>query len=150
MTDDAGIERIACGLIDRTLPKQEWTHRAHFAAALWLLSHPDVLVKAGGMAPVIRRYNEATGVWNTDSGGYHETITQASLRGAAAMLAANPGGCLADVLDKLMSGPLGDKRWPLAYWSEARLMSVEARRSWLEPDLSPLPWPPLAQNGEEG
>ena len=71
MTDDAGIERIACGLIDRTLPKPEWTHRAHFAAALWLLSHPDVLAKAGGMAPIIRQYNEATGVRNNDSGGYH-------------------------------------------------------------------------------
>ena len=100
MTDDAGIERIACGLIDRTLPKQEWTHRAHFAAALWLLSHPDVLVKAGGMAPIIRQYNEATGVWNTDSGGYHETITQASLRGAAVMLADNPDGSLAGILDR--------------------------------------------------
>lgn len=150
MTDDAGIERIARGLIDRTLPKPEWTHRAHFAAALWLLSHPDVLAEAGGMAPLIRRYNEATGVANTDSGGYHETITQASLRGACAMLADNPDGSLADILDVLMDGPLGDKRWPLAYWSETRLMSAEARRSWMEPDLSPLPWPPLAPHGEAG
>lgn len=153
-TSDDGIERLALGLIDCSLPKPEWTHRAHFAAALWLLAHPGVLAQAGGMAPLIRRYNEATGVANTDSAGYHETITQASLRGAAAALAEHAGQSLGEVLDRLMAGPLGDKRWPLAHWSEARLLSVEARRGWVEPDLAPLPWsplaPPLAPPGEAG
>ena len=32
---DADIERIALGVVDRTLPKPEWTHAAHFAAALF-------------------------------------------------------------------------------------------------------------------
>ncbi|ANY19826.1 hypothetical protein A6F68_01309 [Tsuneonella dongtanensis] len=141
ITSDDEIDRIARGLIDCTLPKPEWTHRAHFAAALWLLAHPEVLAREGGMAPLIRRYNEATGVANTATGGYHETITLASLRGAAAVLAAHPGAPLGTVLDALMSGPLGDKRWPLVYWSEARLMSPEARLAWVEPDLAPLPWP---------
>lgn len=141
MTDEVEVERIALGLIDRSLPKVEWNHRAHFAAALWLLAHPDVLARAGGMAPLIRAYNEATGGENTDSAGYHETITQASLRGAAAALAENAGLPLGAVLDRLMAGPLGDKNWPLTHWSKQRLMSVEARRGWLEPDLAPLPWP---------
>ena len=30
---DTDIDRIARGVIDRTLPKAEWTHAAHFAAA---------------------------------------------------------------------------------------------------------------------
>jgi hypothetical protein len=141
LTGEAEIERIALGLIDCTLPKPEWTHRAHFAAALWLLAHTDVLANAGGMAPLIRAYNEATGGENTDSAGYHETITQASLRGAAAALADHAGHRLGAVLDRLIAGPLGDKRWPYRYWSEARLMSVEARRTWVDPDLAPLPWP---------
>mgnify|MGYP006179682297 CR=1 FL=1 len=139
MTDDAGIERIACGLIDRTLPKQEWTHRAHFAAALWLLSHPDVLAKAGGMAPIIRRYNEATGVRNTDSGGYHETITQASLRMAARALAEAEGAPLSAVLAGMMAGPCGRSGWIFDYWTKERLMSPEARREWTAPDIQSLP-----------
>ena len=146
--DDDEIERIARGLLDLSLPKPEWTHRAHFAAALWLLAHPEVLAHEGGMAPIIRRYNEATGVANTNSGGYHETITQASLSGAAAYLAQADRGTLTAVLARLMAGPLGDKRWPLTYWSEGRLMSARARRNWLEPDIAPLPWPLLAQSGE--
>jgi hypothetical protein len=40
----------------------------------------------------------------------------------------------------LMSSPLGKSDWPLAYWTRARLFSVEARRSWVEPDLEPLPF----------
>ena len=140
-TTDHEIERIARGLIDCTRPKPEWTHRAHFAAALWLLAHPDVLAREGGMARLIRRYNEATGVPNTDTDGYHETITRASMRGAAAVFAANEGEPLGIVLDRLMAGPLGDTNWPLAYWSEPRVMSAEARRDWVEPDLAPLPWP---------
>jgi len=28
-------ERVASALIDRTLPKAEWTHEAHLRAGLW-------------------------------------------------------------------------------------------------------------------
>ncbi len=34
---DEEIEFLGKRLLDRTLPKSEWTHRAHFAATLWLL-----------------------------------------------------------------------------------------------------------------
>jgi hypothetical protein len=145
-TSDAEIERVARALLDRTLPYAEWTHAAHFAAALWLLRHPDVLFAHGGIEPVIRRYNEAVGVPNSDKRGYHATITIASLQGAAQWLAAQPGDALAAVHAALMVSPLGRPRWLLEHWSEARLMSVAARRAWLEPDLAPLPYPPLAPN----
>jgi hypothetical protein len=82
---EAQIERIARGLIDRSLAKPEWTHAAHFAAALWLLRHRgDAAVRE--MPPLIRAYNEETGTANTDTTGYHETITLASLRAARAWL----------------------------------------------------------------
>jgi len=42
------------------------------------------------------------------------------------------------VNDALMAGPLGRSDWPLAYWSKARLFSVEARRGWVEPDVKPF------------
>lgn len=142
---EADIERIAAGVLARTHPYAEWTHAAHFAAALWLLRHPETLRANGGMEPIIRRYNEAVGVPNTDTRGYHATITEASLRAAAHALAeAGPDAPLAPVLAALLASPLGQSRWLLAHWSEPRLMSVAARRSWLEPDLVPLAYPPLA------
>ena len=142
---EADIERIAAGVLDRTHPYAEWTHAAHFAAALWLLRHPEILQRNGGMEPVIRRYNETVGVPNGETRGYHATITEASLRATAHALAeAGSSAPLAPILAALLVSPFGQSRWLLAHWSESRLMSVAARRGWLEPDLAPLPYPPLA------
>ena len=82
-SSDSEIDRIGRGLLDRSLPKAEWTHSGHFAAAVWVLRRPD-MDAARDMPGLIRAYNEATGVNNTDTTGYHETITQASLRAARA------------------------------------------------------------------
>src|ERR1700744_2336455 len=137
--DDAAVARVGFGLIDRSLPKREWTHAGHFAAALWLLRHrPE---RAGEMPALIRAYNEAAGPANTDSGGYPETITLASLRAGAALLARHPADLpLHTLVDLLMDSTLGRSDWLLAHWSRERLFSVAARRAWLEPDLAPLPW----------
>lgn len=136
--DDAAIERLGLALLDRSLPKPEWTHAAHFAAALWLLRDHGLAETTARMPAIIRAYNTATGVPNTDDSGYHETITLASLKAADALLASHAGEPLHRVLEALMAGPLGRSDWPLAYWSKARLFSVEARRAWVEPDLSPF------------
>lgn len=91
------------------------------------------------MPLLIRAYNEATGVANTDDGGYHETITLASIGAAAAFLAAQPATRpLHEVVDRLMATPLGHPDWLLAYWTKARLFSAAARRGWQEPDLRPF------------
>ena len=133
---DEEVAVIGRGLMTRTLPKADWTHAAHFAAALWLIAS-----NAGHTMPgLIRAYNEATGTANTDSSGYHETITQASLRAARAFLSERPHLPLHTVCNELMVSPLGKSDWLLAYWSRALLFSVEARRTWVEPDLWPLPW----------
>jgi hypothetical protein len=139
MFTEADIDRIGRSVETRTLPKCEWTHAAHFAAAIWVLTHPN-LVAERDMPAVIRRYNDATGTRNTDTTGYHETITQASIRVARAFLAKRPDAGRAETLSELLASPFGRSDWLLAYYSRARLFSVEARRGWVEPDLSPLPF----------
>jgi len=135
-TDEAAVARIGFGLIDRSLPKAEWTHAGHFAAALWLLRHEPEAGVRRRLPPMIRAYNEATGVPNTDSGGYHETITLASIAAARAFLDAGPPAApLHEVVDALMASRLGRPDWLLAFWSKDRLFSVAARRAWVEPDL---------------
>jgi hypothetical protein len=139
--DETEITAIGRGLLDRTLPKPCWTHAAHFAAAVWVLARRPDLAAERDLPGIIRAYNEATGVANTDTGGYHETITLASLRAARAFLAAlAPGTPLHEACNALMASPLGDKEWPLAYWSREVLFTKEARRAWREPDLEPLPF----------
>jgi len=138
LTDD-DIDRIGRGVVDRTLPKPQWTHAAHFAAAVWVLTRPH-LDAPRDMPGLIRAYNEATGVANTDTEGYHETITLASLRAARAWLDARPGAALSAVLSDLLASPCGRSDWLLAHWSRDVLFSPQARRAWIEPDLRPLPF----------
>lgn len=137
---DADIERIATRFVACDLPEAEWTHAAHFAATLWLLRH-DGADLSQRLPDLIRAYNVSVGGENTDNAGYHETITQASLRATAAQLAAHPADApLSDVLAALLRTELGSSKWILQHWSGERLFSVEARRTWLEPDLAPLPF----------
>ena len=137
---DEEVLAVARGLKDRTLPKPAWTHAAHFAAALSLLNDHSLEVVTRDFPELIRLYNEAIGVANTDSSGYHETITLASIRAAAWFLAKDPNRCLFETCNLLMASPLGKSDWLLAYYSRELLFSVEARRRWMDPDLQRLPF----------
>jgi hypothetical protein len=138
-TSDSEIDRIGRALRDRSLPKAEWNHAAHFAAAFWLLSSPETDAMRD-MPTLIRAYNDATGVPNTDTNGYHETITMASLRAARAWLLARPHVPVYVALNELLASDQGRSDWLLTYWSRPLLFSVTARRTWVEPDLKPLPF----------
>jgi len=138
-SSDSEIDRIGRGLLDRSLPKAEWTHAGHFAAAAWVLRRPD-MEATRDMPGLIRAYNEATGVNNTDTTGYHETITQASLRAARAWLRERPASALFEALNGLLSSEYGRSDWLLTHWSRQVLFSVTARRSWVDPDVRPLPF----------
>jgi len=90
---------------------------------------------AGGalahLRTAIPRYNEATGTANTDTGGYHDTITCYYVAAVGA-LAGVP-------LETVLAHSTCSRTAPLELWSRERLYSVEARRAWVEPDLQPLP-----------
>lgn len=139
--DDATIARIARGVTDRSLPKPEWTHAPHFALALWICRHRRDLMAAEAMRTLISSYNVATDTPNTDTSGYHHTITLASLRAADDHLRRlGPDVSLASALSALMDSPLGRPDWVLAHWRRETLFSPEARRAWRDPDLAPLPF----------
>jgi hypothetical protein len=140
-TTETEIETIGNGLLARTLPKPEWTHAAHFAAALWLLRRRSEMPASDHMPGIIRAYNEATGVANTATSGYHETITRASLAAAANHASAHPAAPLHILVNTLLAGPCGNKDWLLAYWSRALLFTPRARAIWVPPDLADFPFP---------
>jgi hypothetical protein len=138
---DLEVERIGTAFMERSLPKREWTHAGHFAAVLYLLRHHPEWDIAVAMPPLIRAYNEATGVANTDTGGYHETITLASIRAARHTLNALDSAVpLHRVVNSLMASELGRSDWLLRYWRRPILFSVAARRRWVDPDLRHLPF----------
>lgn len=138
---DQDVAALGRGLLDRTLPKAAWTHAAHLAAAAWLLAARPDLDAEQVMPGIIRAYNEATGTANTDTGGYHHTITLASLRAVRDFLARLPAGTPLNVAcEHLLSSPYGNKAWLLEFWTAEVLFSSNARRAWVPPDRAPLPF----------
>jgi hypothetical protein len=139
-TSDAEIVRIGDGLMARTLPRADWTHEAHLAATTYLLlRRPDIDVDKA-LPGIIRAYNESVGGVNSDSEGYHETITRAFLRGVRLFLAgADIDEPLHELVNELLLSPMGRRDWPLRFYSPERLFSVEARREFVPPDVAALP-----------
>ena len=139
-TSDAEIERIGEGLLARTLPRAEWTHEAHLAATTYLLlRRPDVDIDKR-LPGIIRCYNESAGGVNSDTEGYHETITRVFLHGVRLFLSeADTSEPLHELVNDLLLSPMGKRDWPLRFYSPGRLFSVEARREWAKPDLASLP-----------
>jgi len=137
---DADIAALTAAFRTCTLPKEKWTHAAHWAAALALIAE-DRAAAFRDMPGMIRAYNESVGGNNTDTEGYHETITLASLRAAAHTLDAAPADTpLHAVLAGLLAGPCGKPDWVLAHWNRDTLFSRKARLDWVEPDLQDLPF----------
>ena len=137
---DAEIEHIGEGLLARTLPRAEWTHEAHLAATTYLLlRRPDVDLDTQ-LPDIIGGYNASVGGVNSDSEGYHETITRLFLRGVRLFLAdAETSEPLHETVNALLLTPMGRRDWPLRFYSPLRLFSTEARRDFIGPDIAAIP-----------
>jgi hypothetical protein len=136
---DAEIAHLGERFLARTLPKAEWTHEAHLATTTWLLlRRPDIDVDRE-LPELIRRYNESVGGVNNDSEGYHETITRVFLHGVRLFLSeADRTEPLHELVNQLLLSPMGRRDWPLRFYSRERLLSVDARRNFVPPDLAAL------------
>jgi hypothetical protein len=135
-TTDSEIEHLGEGLLARTATREEWTHEAHLAATTYLLvRRPDIDLDVE-LPDIIRRFNESVGGVNSDTEGYHETITRCFLDGVRLFLKEADGGVpLHESANELLLSPMGRRDWPLRFYSRERLFSVEARRSLIAPDI---------------
>jgi hypothetical protein len=137
---DTAVERVGEGLLSRTLPRAEWTHEAHLAATTYLLLRRPEIDLDRKLPGLIRRYNESVGGVNSDSEGYHDTITRVFLNGVRLFLSeADLSDPLYDLVNALLLSPMGRRDWPLRFYSRDRLLSVAARRKFVAPDLAALP-----------
>src|SRR3712207_1988725 len=69
------IERLISAFESCTLPRAEWTHRAHLTVGLWYLLHHPKEEATALIRESIQKYNHACGIITTRESGYHETIT---------------------------------------------------------------------------
>jgi hypothetical protein len=136
---DADVRHIGEGLLAHGLRREEWTHEAHLAACLYLLTErPDVDVDAR-IATIISTFNESVGGVNDEAQGYHDTITHAYVAGVRLFLSRSTETGLAERVNALLLSPVGRRDWPLGFYSRELLFSVPARLGFVAPDRAPLP-----------
>jgi adenylate kinase family enzyme len=130
--DDLGARFEAC-----TITKREWTHQAHLTVGLWHVHRYRADEALRRLRAGIRRLNESHGGVNSDTDGYHETITAAYVQLLADYLDANDLP-LSEAVAALLQSPLAAKTVLFTFYSRERLMSTTARAAWVEPDLAPI------------
>lgn len=116
----------------RRIPVEEWTHQAHLRVAwahLERFSEAEALARLRKGIPLL---NQVHGVKNSDTSGYHETLTVFWVR-ILSLFRQQPGACEAEML-----GRFGHRDFVLQYYSRELLGSPESRRLWCPPDLGPL------------
>ncbi len=136
MNDEEHLRRFE----DQSLPLEEWTHRAHLKVAYLYLNRFSQAEALGRLRRGIQAYNTAHGIQDTPTGGYHETMTQVWLQLVYTTLCQFGPAESADAFFDTQT-QLRDKRTPLLYYSRDCIMSAEAKRCFVAPDLAPLPPP---------
>ncbi len=130
--DDAALQ---AAVEDCSLPVGRFDHRAHVRLAYTYLVSNDAEVAHDLMRTALRRFLEHNGV---DPLKYHETLTQAWILAVAHFMAAGPPAGSAD--EFIDANPeLLDKAIMERHYSPDRMASAEARHSFVEPDVSPIP-----------
>ena len=138
LVPEVDVADLAARFAVPSLRKAEWTHVAHLAVGAW---HVDRYGAADALVCLrdgIRRLNVSIGGANTPSSGYHETITAAYVTLLAAFLDTCPELPLADRIVRLLTSPLADRDMLFTFYSRERLLSIDARARWVDPDFAPL------------
>ena len=125
-----------------TLPFDAWTHEAHLLVCWRDLRERTPDESLVFLRQAIRSYNDTVGTVNSDSSGYHETLT--------VFYVAAISSLAAQAFDQVIRSPLTERNAPLRYWTPARLFSVEARRRWIEPDIAALGFDVPGDHGRLG
>ena len=135
------VMRIYEGILKRDLPKAEWTHGAHLCAGTAIIIKRGIEKAELDMPDIIRNYNLACGVKNTETDGYHHTITMSYLRIIAKFLNDNfKRRCeIGASASAVLADDIADPKHLLKFFSRDLLFSVKARKEWQDPDLRALP-----------
>ncbi len=136
----SSAKQLVEGFTNCTLPKSEWTHEAHLITGLYLLAHFNEKALPE-MRRRLCRYNESVGGVNDDHNGYHETMTVFWLWLLKKHFTGKDGRVHwnQETLDDLIFDEnMVERNIWLEYYSKERMMSVEARRAFLAPDLKAL------------
>jgi hypothetical protein len=135
---DADLHHLIERFESRALPKVEWTHEAHLAVAVWYCTHHTFEEAMPLVRQYIKAHNTAVGTPNTDTEGYHESITRFWLVVTKAFLQKQTYATISQACNALIEAPEGKSDYPLQFYRKDALFSTYARHNWVEPDLRNL------------
>ncbi|MEM6801883.1 MAG: hypothetical protein AAF696_10805 [Bacteroidota bacterium] len=124
---------------DKSLSHEAWTHEAHLVVAChYLYTYSDwealIFLRSG-----IITLNRAQKVENSPSSGYHETLTCFWVKTISYFMNKHKEGkSLEEVCQLFLKSPFANTRIALEFYSKDHLFTVEARASWVEPDIKPF------------
>ncbi len=121
---------------NHTLPKEQWTHEAHFIMAFWYGLQYPLPQAVQKIRQGIKTYNVSVGGQNTDTAGYHETITLLYASTIAKyIITYSITEFSTEQVTALLQQPFIAKNYALQFYSKHLLTSTAARRVWIQPDL---------------
>lgn len=130
MNSVVAADAIADAMTACRLPKSEWTHEAHVQAGLSLVLRLGAKQALATLREAIPRYNVSTNTPNTDTGGYHDTLTVYYVWAINELLRDGISP------ENIVTHPLVSRTAALDFWNRDDLFSVDARRHWVAPPTS--------------
>lgn len=135
LASETTLDAFLAGFRDGSFPIASWTHGAHVAMAAAILWDTPVIPALAEIRDAIKHYNVSQGGENTESNGYHETLTRLWVGVVAASLAGVP----------TESARLGAVRHAYRAFAQRSgyhrdwyafdvIKSARARREWVAPD----------------
>ncbi len=132
---DAEVALVAERFESCTFGNAEFDHARHLTVLVWYLAQVSEQEALSAMRRGLLKFSAHHGVPRL----YHETITTFWVRMVSHLRRAQGGHTPLHILANEAVRLFGDKNLVFAYYSRERLLSPEARATWVEPDLCPLP-----------
>ena len=129
------IHRLVESFENRTIAKSDWTHAAHLTVGLYYCYSMPFAVAKNVMRDGICWLNDTHGTPNTDTTGYHETLTVFWLKRIWNYLDDQVGTMPLEDAANELTERFNDPSLPLKYYSRDLLFSAQARREYMPPDL---------------
>ena len=128
------LEELIEGFENGTFPATKWTHWSHIQMAVWYLKHYSLSEARVRIKEGIKKYNVSQGGKNTDSEGYHETITEFYIQVLTMFLLKIPLHCsMEEALQLLEIDEIASKSYVFKYYDKKLLMTKKYRLQWIKP-----------------
>ena len=135
-TTEPDIDAFLAAFESGTLDKARWTHAAHILTGACYVHSLGEAAAIARMRDRVSAFNVAVGGKNTETSGYHETITVFWIK----LLATHhtPGESRSDFAHRAVRDLAPNRNLYADFYDFDLVASTEARRSWIAPNLRSL------------